>query len=223
MAATRFFYVSAWLFCLALITTSMVCSVAEAAAQEPVTVQSADSPTLRARPYPECRVFFVTNSGLYFRVAGGLGGAPMRGTFLDWGAMVNLSPKNAIGGSWFVTLDEDGASTGPVLRWRHWLGPIQSLDFGVGTVIVSSESARKGSVLGLVKYNPVHWFGIAARPELVRYNDYVYEPTGYRGVSGTKARLYMGAEIGGKPGLVTGSVATVVFLVGVAALASSFH
>jgi hypothetical protein len=221
VAATRLAYALAGLLRLALITTSIVCSVAVVAAQEPVAVQSADSPCLRARPYPECRVFFVTSSGAYVRVAGGLGEGPMRG-ILDWGAMVNLSPKNAVGASWFVTGDEDGFSTGPVLRWRRWLGPTQSLDFGVGTVIAGVESARRGSVLGLVKYNPVHWFGIAARPELVRYNDVVYDPAGYRVVSGTKARLYMGAEIGGKPGLVLGGVAAVVLALGIAAFAAAW-
>lgn len=183
-----------------------------AAAEDSVAVRSTDE------PYPERRVFYVTNSGAYVRLGSGLGGGRMR-VILDGGAMVDLSPKNAVGGSWFIAGDEAGLSTGPVLRWRRRLGPTQSLDFAVGTPIASDGSVRPGSLLGLVKYNPVHWFGVAARPELVRHSDY-NDAAGQRQVSGTKARLYLGAELGGKPGRVVGTVAVVLLLVGLAALAA---
>lgn len=223
MSATPFFQIRPGLFLLALITTVMVRPVTAGAAEESEAVRSAESPCLWSRPYPECRVFFVTNAGVYARLAGGLGGGPMR-VVLDGGAMVNLSPKNAVGGSWFVAWDEDQLSTGPVLRWRRWLGPTQSLDFAVGTIIAGGDAGRPGSVLGLVKYNPVHWFGIAARPELLRHSGYYdYDPTGSREVApGTKARLYLGAEFGGKPGLVTGAGVLVLSVLAIAALASSF-
>jgi hypothetical protein len=61
-------------------------------------------------------------------------------------------------------------------------------------------------LLGLVKYNPVPWFGVAARPELVRYADH-YDPSSFQLVSGTRTRLSLGAEVGGKPGRVLGIVA----------------
>lgn len=136
--------------------------------------------------------------------------------------MVNLSPKNAVGGSWFVMGDGDGFSTGPVLRWRRWLGPTKSLDVAVGTIFAGGDLARPGSVLGLVKYNPVHWFGFAARPELLRHDGY-YDNTRYRRVGpGTMARLYLGAELSGKPGLVVGGGVLALTVVGLVALASSF-
>jgi hypothetical protein len=221
MFGNRCFNAGVGLFLSALITTAMVRPVAAMSVEDSVEVRSAESPCLRSRPYPECRVFFVTNAGVYTRLVGGLGGGPVR-VILDGGAMVNLSPKNAIGGSWFVIGDEDGLSTGPVLRWRRWLGPTKSLDVAVGTIIAGGDVGRPGSVLGLVKYNPVHWFGIAARPELVRHSGY-YENTGYRYVApGTKARLYLGAEFGGKPGLVVGSGVLALTVVGLVALASAF-
>lgn len=195
---------------LALIATATVCSVSTVAAQEPVAVRPTHDLCFRCRPYPECRAFFVTNSGGYFQLGARRGANPMR-AIADWGAMVNLSSKDAIGGSWFVTVAENELSTGPVLRWRRWLGPTQSLDFAVGTPVAGGNLARPGSVLGLVKYNPVYWFGIAARPEMVRYDDeYICDDAGCRTVSGTKARLYLGAEVGELPGLVLGASAGVV-------------
>jgi hypothetical protein len=201
---------------IALFTIAMACWVAAVAAQEPVpppepaTVRSSGGPCFRARPYPDCRVFFITNSGAYVQLGAGPGVSPLRGT-IDWGAMVNLSSTNAVGGSWFVTYLHEGTgfSTGPVVHWRRWLGTTRSLDVAVGTSIVG-HAVRPGSVLGLVKYNPVDWLGVAVRPELVRYDDYNCLGVGCaEPVTRTKARFYLGAEAGGLPGLGLGVAAGV--------------
>lgn len=205
---------------IVLISTAMVCSVGAVAAQEPVAT---DPLCFRCRPYPECRVFFVTNSGAYFQLGARPGASPMR-AIADWGAMANLSPGNAIGGSWFLTVGENELSTGPVLRWRRWLGPTQSIDVAVGTPVAGGNLLRPGSVLGLVKYNPVYWIGIAARPEWVRYdNEYVCDGAGCRTLSGTKARLSLGAEAGELPGFVIGATAGVVVGVLVLVFLSSYN
>ena len=188
----------------------MVCSVSAVAAQESLAVRPTDGLCFRCRPYPECRAFFVTNSGAYFQFDARPGANPMR-AIADWGAMVNLSPRNAIGGSWFLTVGENEVSTGPVLRWRRWLGPKQSIDVAIGTPVAGGNVLRPGSVLGLVKYNPAHWIGIAARPERVRYeNEYVCDDAGCRPVSGTRARFSLGVEAGEVPGFVLGATAGVV-------------
>lgn len=64
--------------------------------------RSAANLSFRARPAPECRVFFITNAGVYIGPAPPYGGSRLRG-IVDWGVMVNASPRHAIGGSWFVT------------------------------------------------------------------------------------------------------------------------
>jgi hypothetical protein len=195
---------------LALVTTAMLCSVAAVAAQKPEAVRPADGLSFRARPYSECRVFILTNSGGYVQIGPGPGVSPWRAT-VDCGAMVNLSPENAVGASWFVTYYHDGTvfTTGPVLRWRRWFGSTRSLDVAVGTSI-GGHAVRPGSVLGLVKYNPVYWFGVAARPELIRSDDYNCIGAGCTGPeTRTQARLYLGAEAGGLPGLGLGVAAGV--------------
>jgi hypothetical protein len=189
---------------IALVIAAMVCPVVAVAAQDSVAVRSADTSSVAARPHSERRVFLVTNAGAYVQSGGRIGGRRVSG-IVDVGAMIKLSPKNAVGGSWFITGEDEGLSTGPVLRWRRWLGSTQSIDVGVGTPIAGPESVRPGSLLGLVKYNPVPWFGVVARPELVRYT--AYDPPSFQLVSGTRTRLSLGAEFGGKPGRVLGAVA----------------
>lgn len=188
---------------IAPFATAMVCSVAVVAAQEPMAVRAADDLCFRAQPRAECRAFFLTNSGPYVQLDA-LDVDRLRFT-VDWGAMVNVSSKNAVGGSWFVFGQSgDNVSTGPVLRWRRWLGPTESLDVALGTPIFTgdSESFDVGSVLGLVKYSPVPWLGVAARPELIRSNVYNCTQEGCPPpVRESRRRLYLGAELGELPGL----------------------
>ncbi len=203
---------------IALCTTVLVCSVPTAAAQDPVAVRSADELCFRAQPRNECRVFLLTNSGPYIQLDA-FKFDQIRFA-IDWGAMVNLSSRNAVGGSWFVFGQSgENFTTGPGLRWRRWFGPTQSLDIAVGTPIFTgdSESFDLGSVLGLVKYNPVHWISVAARPELVRANVYNCSEAGCPPpVSRTQPRLYLGSELGGMPGLGLGVAAGIA--VGVAVI-----
>lgn len=183
---------------IALFATAMACSAAVAAAQGPVAGRSAD-------------VFFLTSSGPYVQL-GALGVDQIRFA-VDWGAMVNVSATNAVGASWFIFgQGGDNFSTGPMVRWRRWLGPTESVDVALGTPLVTgdSESFDVGSVLGLVKYSPIPWLGIAARPELVRTNVYSCTDAGCPpAVRETRRRLYLGAELGELPGLGLGVVAGV--------------
>lgn len=68
----------------------------------------------KSRPVPACSVLFITNAGVYVRPAGTSRGSRFRG-IVDWGVMVNASPRHAIGGSWFVTLDEESLGGGVAL------------------------------------------------------------------------------------------------------------
>ena len=66
----------------------------------------------RAKPRPACPVFFVTNGGVYDDPSlpyGGLAG------FVDWGVMVNVDERQAIGASFFARGDTYGAT---YARWR---------------------------------------------------------------------------------------------------------
>ena len=166
----------------------------------PPQLRSSSGLSFHARPGPDCKTFLLTNAGGYIRLGSSNGGGLLRG-IADWGAMVNVTPRNAVGGSWFVTADEDEFTTGPSLRYRRWFEGSGSLDLSVGTPLANSGGdVEAGSVFGLVKYNPVHWFGLAVRPEYVRRTvlNCIETCTEHTSSSG---RVYAGAEFGWDPGL----------------------
>ena len=181
--------------------------------------RDAANPCFRARPAPECSVFFITNAGGYFKPGRSYGGTPLR-AIVDWGVMVNTSPGHAIGGSWFATLDEDDFSTGPAVRYRRWFEGGRSLDVSLGTP-VAGDQLKAGSIFGLVKYNPVHWFGVGVRPEYLRRSVFTCGPSICTEHTATSMRVYGGVELGWIPGLglaLGGGAALALF---VAALAVS--
>jgi len=166
----------------------------------PPQLRSSNGLSFHARPGPDCKAFLFTNAGGYLRLGSSNGGGLLRG-IADWGAMVNVTPRNAVGGSWFVTADEDEFTMGPSLRYRRWFERGGSLDLSVGTPIANSDGdVKAGSVFALVKYNPVHWFGLAVRPEYLRRTEFscTQTCTEYTSSSG---RVYAGAEFGWYPGL----------------------
>ncbi len=151
---------------------SGVGDVSESARADPTT-HDTGGVSFRAHPLSDCRVFFLTNAGGYLKLSASSSNPPS-GTqsnlraIWDWGVMVNISRRDAIGASWFVTWDEDDVTTGPVVRYRRWFERGRSLDVAVGTPITGAEGELEtGSVLGLIKYNFVDWFGVAVRPEYV--------------------------------------------------------
>jgi hypothetical protein len=167
--------------------------------QMPAPPRSASKPCFHARPAPACGGFFLTTAGVYM----GHGGRAS----VDWGYMANASTRNAFGGSWFVAYNglEDELSTGPVARYRRWFQKSRSLDVAVGTPVFANSTLKPGSILAAVKYNPVHWFGVALRPEMVRRT--VYECVDVNCTSqatrtASSGRVFFGVELGWTPGLV---------------------
>lgn len=123
--------------------------------------------------------------------------------------MVNAS-RHAVGASWFVSLDEDDVMTGPVIRYRRWLGRDGSLEVALGTPVAGGNNVKAGSVLGLVKYSPVHWFGIGVRPESLRRRAFNCVPSACTEFTERSGRVYGGVEFGWVPGFVLSSAGVVL-------------
>lgn len=187
-----------------------------AAAGAQLPPRSAEDPCFRARSAPGCTVFFLTNAGIYAKPGSG---KPLR-AMVDWGVMVNLNPRTALGGSWFVTLDEDNFGTGPMARFRHWFPNDASLEVGVGTPLAGGHEIKSGSVYTLIKYNPVHWFGVAVRPEYVRRETYSCGTTCVSSLQ-TSGRVYGGVEFGGLPGLLLSLGSGAALLTAIAVVVAS--
>ena len=171
----------------------------------------------RARPKPACSAFVLTNYGSYVVT----GDFPV-GVVVDWGWMVNVSTRDAIGASLFASFDPSplGFRLGPAVRYRRWLPPSGSFDIAVGTPLAHPNTIR-GAVFGLVRWSPNHWFAVAARPE------FVHRPVGFcGGPTNTctsevqwRGRVPLGVEFGWVPGLAL----TVAGGVALLALASLFR
>src|SRR6266571_5582274 len=185
----------------------------------------------RARPRLACSAFVLTNFGSYVVLGGGESGSgtPLRAV-ADWGLMVNVSPRDAIGGSIFLSAELQGVGLGPALRYRRWLSSSASVEVAVGTPLTNfggPSGMGTGSVLGLVKWSPNHWFAVAARPELIRRPE--TEDCFMASVPGLssgpvscssevqpRVRLSLGVETGWVPGLVLTGASGLAFLMAMA-------
>jgi hypothetical protein len=185
----------------------------------PLAAQQAVSPcTLcwRARPIERCRAMILTNFGGYLQRSTIPGGEPLR-VVADWGVLVNVGARTAVGASLFSSFDSgDGVILGPAVRYRRWLSPTQSIDLALGTPLYTSDYETVLAAYGLIKYNPTHWVGIAVRPELRRETSSDF-------TNGRRSSFVIsaGVEFGWIPGLATTVASGVLGLLALAAIAAS--
>ncbi len=158
----------------------------------------------RARPKPACSAFVFTSFGGYLLLSSDNSGVTPFREVADWGAMVNVGTKDAVGGSVFASLDRDGFALGPAARYRRWLSAAASVEVAVGTPLVtSSGDLQPGSVFGFAKWSPNDWFSVAARPEQVRSTTVTgCGPTACTTASRMRGRMSVGMEFGRVPGVV---------------------
>ncbi len=157
-----------------------------------------------ARPEPQCRLLLLTDFGAYFDLPG-QSGLPSGHLVADWGLMLNVTPRDAVGASFFASVDKNaGFESGPAVRYRRWIGERGAMDFAAGVGSLSGNNLSGSLVYGLVKYSPEHWIGIAVRPELVRRPGDV-----------SRLRVSGGVEVGWVPGVLVPALGV---LVGVIAL-----
>ena len=205
---------SALLLTSCLLTAFTVNSIADSPlASLPGGAPSEESTThqlsvrLHARPLPEQKSFIVTDAGLYYELTNNLDVGDRFRWVWDLGVMFNVGTRNAIGASWFVTADFYEIAIGPELRYRRWFGHEQSVDVAIGTRLPTG-SLSNGSVIGLVKYSPVQWLGIAVRPESIRHEE--YDVTTNTTHTVTSGRVYAGLELSGVPGASVFGVSAVI-------------
>jgi hypothetical protein len=168
-----------------------------------------------ALPKARCTVLLLTNLGALAEFGGG-GSANAR-LSEDVGLMVNVSPREAVGATFFVTVDKDGLfSMGGALRYRRWLPGFNSLELAVG-VRGATNTLDRGAVMGMVKYNIGPYLGLVARPEIAQrcvVSGHWCSSTG-AGTT-TVLRVSAGVEVGSWPGAVVpvfgGLVGLIAFL-----------
>jgi hypothetical protein len=128
----------------------------------------------------------------------------------DWGVLVNVGRRNAVGASILGSLEstEHGrvAELGAFVVYRHWLGSERSLDVGLGTPVILRNSSAHRSPYGLLRLNLTHQVGLTLRPEVRRATDFL------SGMPRTHASLFMsaGVEVGEKPGFLLSALGSAI-------------
>lgn len=199
----------------AVFWSAAACAMLSAQASDPTPPSC-----FRSRPLPRCRAFWLTNAGGYVNPIGTTNGETAFRVNVDWGLMVNTSARAAVGVSALIMLDADEFTVAPAVRYRRWFSADRSLDLAIATPI-STGDLKRGSVLGMIKYNPDHWLGVALRPEYVRRDVFNCGPVTCQHRVVTSARLYTGVEVGWFPGLTLSVAGGVVLGLLIIALAGA--
>jgi len=211
---------------LTLLSISLLLAWPEQAPAQGAPDSAAGQPTAplcyRARPKPVCSAFVFTNFGGYLVLGGDtFNDTPLR-EVADWGVMVNVAARDAVGASLFASLDRLGFVVGPAVRYRRWLSSAAALDIAAGTPLLTTSDIQSGSVFGLVRWSPNDWLAVAARPELVRRSEFLgCGPTTCASGVRSRGRVSLGLEFGRMPGLALTAAASVATLLLAAAAAAS--
>ena len=184
-----------------------------------VFAQSPDQASLcwRARPKPQCGVFVLTDAGVYTRLVKATPEEGSTAAVLDYGLMVNVTSHDAVGASFFASI-ETNAAVGPAVRYRRWFGTNASLDLALGV----PTNGRQTGVFGLVKVNPNDWLGVALRPKLIQGYDFTNCTTfPCAPVTRTHFGATAGFELSGPPGAAASVAGLLAFLIAIAASGGS--
>lgn len=169
----------------------------------------------RARPRPQCGAFVLTDAGGYGRLVKAASDEGRFAAVFDYGVMVNVTPHDAVGASFFASLETNPAA-GPAVRYRRWFDSNSSLDVALGV----PTNGRQSGVFGLVKVNPTHWLGVALRPKLIRAYDYSNCPPFCAPVMRTRFGTTAGVELSGPPGVAASAVGLLALIIAFASLSS---
>lgn len=175
-------------------------------------------PSLRAKPLPECRSFFVTTFGYDFRVTQPLTTSYTyvgydSATYTSYstpssrhvisseiGIMHNLNPKYAVGFSQYLAWDVTNTLHGGLsLRGRRWLDQEKSVDFTAGALLwgTHNEGFNYPGFVGTASMNFNDWENVKLTVTAVPIRVSSTAP------QQTEIGAFLGYQIGGKPGFVT--------------------
>jgi hypothetical protein len=176
-----------------------------------LTAQNTNEPCQvcwHAQPKDSCDVIILTDFGFYWLFPP-TDRARLR-LVADYGVLVNVSELDAVGATFFASIGSE-FHIGPEIRYRHWLGANNSIDFGFGLPIEKSyDGSWVASPYGLVKWNPIHWFGLALRMELRRPSQWDLD---YNPDKSTQFYMSAGVEFGELPGAIMTPVVPGIFFI----------
>lgn len=171
----------------------------------------------RGRPLPECKSFWITESGAFYHLNAHAGDRwsdreIYENLYYTWeiGVMVNRSSRTAYGGTFYVGWDGyiNDARLGFKGRWRWWLSPHTALDLSPGILFSDKISdspiwCLSASLCGNDRIM------VIAQVEMVTWKKIRSNNIGYFG-EGTDLLLYGGLRFGAEAGIVVGILTPII-------------
>lgn len=151
----------------------------------------------RGKPLPECKWFFITEAGGFFRIIGGFGQLEAN---CEFGLMRNQDKNYALGATVFGTLVEDNSGVGFKLRYRRWLSSSWSVDISPGLLLWSE--GKTPAFTGQVGLNYRDWVALITQVDV---RETWYGSTQVNLSFGIKFGSYAGASIAVAAAVVAGA------------------
>lgn len=133
----------------------------------------------RGKPPPDCRSFWVLESGWNLRQQGN-NVRETKEDFLfvaDFGYMRNVSSRSAIGGTAYVGADDDGALYGLRARYRFWLHRWFALDISPGILLAGQDNYMEPQFpgfVGSVSLGFGDWFALKTQFQAIKFKNLSY-------------------------------------------------
>jgi hypothetical protein len=185
---------------------------------------SSGQPCFRGRPLPDCKSFWITESGAFFHLNSHKGDRwndrkVYENLYYTWeiGGMVNRNPKTAFGGTLYIGWDGyiNDTRLGIKGRWRWWLSPHTGLDLSPGILMSDKISASPIWCLSASLCGDDRIM-VIGQMEVVNWKDTHPNNVGYFG-RGTDILFYGGLRFGAEMGIIVGIITPII----IAATASS--
>ena len=168
--------------------------------------------SFRPRPKSGCDLFWITETGAMYRVAGGSRllidpGEEKEPRFFfsgELGLMKNRTKNTAIGGTLYFGISSDIYRFGIKGRYRYWMSRKSFLDLAPGLILGGGDSKSDLNLPGLTGHLGVgfsDWVHLAGQIEIMRHTFkqlYVGAPTGRKW---TEVSWYGGVKFGGEAGI----------------------
>lgn len=169
------------------------------------------SPALRGRPLPWKKGFPLIQGGLLYAIgdhdedSSGLATA-------EFGYMHNISPQSSLGATLSLVGDSDYIRLGFKPRFRKWLSPTISLDFGAGLFASIEQDMEEPNFdddvhsgtgfVGEISLSLGDWAAITTLAEVSQVANVTFDDYLGRSVdTGADTSVYLGVKVGGEPGI----------------------
>jgi hypothetical protein len=174
-------------------------------------------PCFRGKSLSECSSFFISEFAYLKRLSRSVGFDEdkvyrFKGDHdfyfsADIGWMRNLDMKNAIGGTMYFGLDDDGSRLAIKPRYRRWLNDKISLDISAGLIFKSFENEMHKSpgFTGHIGLGISDYIMLITQLEIMPFEAvyYSYHDGEYLHMKGKEVVWYGGLKLGSYPGIVT--------------------